>query len=1088
MLKFSGTASVGTYEALLQQVQFVSTTAVNKIRRVTWTLGNGVVYSTHTKHLYKFYSETVSWWTAKKACEQTKRYGMTGYLATVTSAAENDILIQRLLASGWIGATDVNVESYWKWISGPEAALFNQTSTAFWIGVGSASGGAPSGGWYSSWNPPTEAVVGGEPNGLEDEDFAAILDSGYWQDTTAVNPDVDGYVCEWGGLTSDSTVFPPSGIWGTVTLALEDCKLKGCGFIQSSADCQANTECYYTGSACARSCNYMGTAECESHPECYLNRDAAPPTCQVNPCQTMSDCSAKPTLCAVKGSTCVRISGCARWTTRAACVYDVTCQWETDKCTLAPCTNHGSNSKGLCNDTLCLARCAADQQCQLVADRCVNRQCFFTLATCPTSTCTLLNPSTGIHYMTGEGPVKILSSDQISAISLGSATFSTGIVVAMESQFRTGDSLLYFGDDDTFTAEWDSAHGMLTLVGIGSVTEVREVLNDVKFMSTEAFSAAKTITVSVFDSSVGHKYGPVYFSTLNKFVEFVPFERATRSAARAQCESRVFHEMKGSLAELKSHEQAKLVVQSLGAMNGWIGGQGKNTADGTVWTWATSGELFFMGTSNTGRVVSYANFDTNEPAQVYSNTILFVMMQSNGKWAALADGTAKAIGYYCEYTPSAAAVGFAAVATIEPAGCFPKPCSRTDEELCIADPACEWKNSACQVSDCGTYTTAMSACEKHPGCFFDPTLSNCQSNVVDVCATKTNVDCTTVKGCQVMEFGCTSSGCDYYPTKSSCNYHQECAWKDDDNKCATRLCSATNQVSCVVDPLCEWNSTSTRCQPQKCVSSKTEAACKAEGGCVWTEGASPQCTVNLCPYDEKVFCDADPLCLWQSGTCVRALCRSTLSKDACEAVSGCSYSASTSTCVKAICTYTSRTACDTDAACTWDTTIVVGYDDSGTPIIQSRCRARQASELVMAAAEECIEKEKDMSSMMICLAGVTAFLGICLAWMVWRQRPGRYLQFNLQNASDQHELEDFGEEGLREGLGDLQKPLSGLHSAEYSGKKEGTSRRRCPCRKKKNRRPKTRRPRSLTGIIVRSEIIDMKLEGREKVKCDCCCL
>ena len=68
-------------------------------------------------HHYLLFDMSVSWPEAKEYCED-----IGGHLATVTSADE-DSIIQTLISKGgksgyWLGATDVEAEGTWKWITG----------------------------------------------------------------------------------------------------------------------------------------------------------------------------------------------------------------------------------------------------------------------------------------------------------------------------------------------------------------------------------------------------------------------------------------------------------------------------------------------------------------------------------------------------------------------------------------------------------------------------------------------------------------------------------------------------------------------------------------------------------------------------------------------------------------------------------------------------------------------------------------------------------------------------------------------------------------------------------------------------------
>ncbi|GAB1388048.1 MAG: hypothetical protein AMXMBFR78_07360 [Rubrivivax sp.] len=92
--------------------------------------------------------------------------GLTGYMATVTSQAEQNFLIAAFgIGGAWLGGNDRATEGTWQWVNGPEAG-----QTFYIAGAGSQPG-------YSNWNT-------GEPNNCcsgEDD-----LVYGYFGDAAAV--------------------------------------------------------------------------------------------------------------------------------------------------------------------------------------------------------------------------------------------------------------------------------------------------------------------------------------------------------------------------------------------------------------------------------------------------------------------------------------------------------------------------------------------------------------------------------------------------------------------------------------------------------------------------------------------------------------------------------------------------------------------------------------------------------------------------------------------------------------------------------------------------------------------------------------
>lgn len=126
-----------------------------------WTVGSG-----GNGHWYEWVASPTSgntWTQARGNALASTHMGMGGYLATVTSAAENAFLGTLGFTDGWLGGSDQGTEGTWLWMDGPEAG------NVFWTG---GPGGSPTG--YASWN-------GGEPNNQNNEDFLHRA-GGLWND------------------------------------------------------------------------------------------------------------------------------------------------------------------------------------------------------------------------------------------------------------------------------------------------------------------------------------------------------------------------------------------------------------------------------------------------------------------------------------------------------------------------------------------------------------------------------------------------------------------------------------------------------------------------------------------------------------------------------------------------------------------------------------------------------------------------------------------------------------------------------------------------------------------------------------------
>lgn len=121
-------------------------------------------------HWYEFIDGRFDWFSARDAAAAMTHMGMPGYLATITSAAEQaflDGLDPGTPNGAWLGGSDADVEGVWRWVTGPEAGqLFT----------------------YTEWSP-------GEPNNSGNEDYLHGWFNPNWNDVPASY--ITGYVVEF---------------------------------------------------------------------------------------------------------------------------------------------------------------------------------------------------------------------------------------------------------------------------------------------------------------------------------------------------------------------------------------------------------------------------------------------------------------------------------------------------------------------------------------------------------------------------------------------------------------------------------------------------------------------------------------------------------------------------------------------------------------------------------------------------------------------------------------------------------------------------------------------------------------------------
>lgn len=158
---------------------------------VEWSVASG-----GNGHFYEIVIASVDWNTAFNAAAASTFNGVSGYLATITSAAELAFLdalytprtVSTLFdppvdfSTLWLGGSDEAVEGVWRWVAGPETGQLISDS-------------------FENWGPFEPNDFGGI------EDFLAgwyrTDDGSLWNDLPAsVGAEAVGYIVEYGPAPS----------------------------------------------------------------------------------------------------------------------------------------------------------------------------------------------------------------------------------------------------------------------------------------------------------------------------------------------------------------------------------------------------------------------------------------------------------------------------------------------------------------------------------------------------------------------------------------------------------------------------------------------------------------------------------------------------------------------------------------------------------------------------------------------------------------------------------------------------------------------------------------------------------------------
>jgi len=194
----------------------------------------GTNYFSGNGHYYKLVTGSIEWADAKTAAEASTYEGLTGYLVTITSEAENNFIKNKLATNTWIGGSDnstytsnthAQTEGTWEWVSGPDNGntFFCQVEIGVKAEAAHEDCTVASGYSFENWknlepNDHNSATIG-------EEDCAHMYGTGgskgQWNDLPCTHT-VGAYVIEYGGTAGESAT-----VSGQTTLTINSTEASG---------------------------------------------------------------------------------------------------------------------------------------------------------------------------------------------------------------------------------------------------------------------------------------------------------------------------------------------------------------------------------------------------------------------------------------------------------------------------------------------------------------------------------------------------------------------------------------------------------------------------------------------------------------------------------------------------------------------------------------------------------------------------------------------------------------------------------------------------------------------------------------------
>ena len=977
-LAMSGNATITQYANAIRSVTFSTTSLRAILRNVTWALGVNTIFSLSTGHFYTYTMlRGVSWQSALLSCQSSSYFGYQGYLATITSALENQVVSNKLSGDGWISGDDYKL-GVWELSTGPEAG------TVFWTGGNMVAGGFQAPGQFANWD-----VLSGEPMKVSTGFNNVYLNqSGYWY-TKSTDMVSNGYVCEFGGLMTDS-VNVNFQFGGGMVIGVGGClPTTPCSFHATNAACTADLQCTWNNNACVVGCGAFSTpAECGSSSLCGWNTKILPPLCDVNPClPTLGNdqCSQNPQCVWKPSSGCKFKTGCAANLDAVSCgVFSATCQWSVDQCVPQSCQGASVQS------------CSANPMCSFSPTiGCNTVSCRYgDQGSCQSDVQCIWSATEGssVGFVSGGTPVTPFATGTSSPTQ---QTPIDGITIFISQGFQVGEDILMVDQKDnqggTYAISWDGQNGVLTLqvtpvAGIVTAIQGFSFMKQyVKFLTSSNSQARRTLSYSLGLNTYYSQYAGTFYRYNTTQVN------SLRDAV-AVCNGSNYFGLRGTIAYITS-QQDNLALNSLHA-SGWIGG----VFSGSVWSWQTlrGQSTFWSGTGSFGQPMNgmYSQWSVGEPLP---GSVTMVVNPS-GTWKGTPQTAGAYYGVICQYNGTLNQV-VSGTRSVKPVGCYTQECFGLYQSACAVNPNCVWLTTTtggmCQTDTWCSTTTTIAGCGNKELCYWDYRYSVCRSQPPTFCSLQNSTQCTMYSQCTFNPTivprvnsatlgACIFAGCGGHPTSDTCTADSNCRWDQPQGQatgsCVGRVCGYVTDASCWSDPLCEWDVLAGSCKRSVCLtaavtSCKVSPTASSDKSALCTySNATALCRTMRCSSPDTTRCLADQMCLSLQGSCLNPGCDvigSSLTK--CNGNDMCTF------------TYTPGPLCIA-AQClsiTDQTTCVAPV--GGVPQCQWVGSCQELSFIAKSAASQrsCTQEDNSMPSWLYGLIGVIALLLVVIMWRLY---------------------------------------------------------------------------------------------------------